>query len=157
MNVERLQMLQDLITRVSDGKWYGGEPVRHHNFLGFKWPKKNDIQFNLGFWFSARKRGDAACAIGHAMLDKNFRALGLTPSKKSMTPQFEGKMGFEAVCAFFEIEKKTAILLFSPMSYSQDNWKDPIWFLLRLDWLLHNAHCDEEKFKLDFATYDGMI
>ncbi|MNN91236.1 hypothetical protein D3C81_2093190 [compost metagenome] len=91
------------------------------------------------------------------MLDKNFQALGFNHSKRGMVPQFEGKLGFDAVCAFFDITPKTATLLFSPLSYSQDNWRDPIWFLLRLDWLLHNAHCDEDKFKLDYEQYGKLI
>lgn len=155
MNVERMKMLQTLITTVSDGKWYGGETFAYHNFLGFKWPKKNPkIDFNLACWFSKRKRGYAACAIGHAMLDKNFIDQGFTFNEPGvMVPSFEGKLGYDAIEAFFEIERKTATTLFSPYSYSTDCYKDPIWFLLRIDWLLHNSRCDEHNFKLDFHKY----
>jgi hypothetical protein len=157
MNIERLTMLQTLLATVGNGKWYGGEPFEYHKFLGFKWPKKSKVNYNIGYWFSKRKNGYASCAIGHAMLDKNFQALGFTHGGNLMTPEFEGSKGFAAVCAFFDINQDTATLLFSPMSYSTDCWKDPLFVTLRLDWLLHNAHGNEDKFKADIKTYGKEV
>lgn len=154
MNIERLTMLQTLLTTVGDDKWYGGEPFAYHNFLGFKWPKKYKLKYNLCYWFSNRHSGYNACAIGHAMLDKNFIAQGFKFSSPGMmVPEFEGSKGFAAICAFFDINEATAVALFSPSSYSLDCCKDPLWVTMRLDWLLHNAHADEDKFMADLKTY----
>lgn len=157
MNIERLQMLQDLITRVSDGKWYGGEPVHHYNFLGFKWPKKNNIKYNLAYWYCKSRSGNEACAIGHAMLDKQFNELGFNYSRSGMMPSFEGKVGFTAIEKFFDINIDTALMLFHASSYSTDCQRDPLWFLMRLDWLLNNAHCNEDTFKLHYKAYGKAI
>lgn len=156
MNIERLTMLQTLLTTYSSGKWYGGEPFEQNSFLCFKWPKKNKVSFNLQYFLSRRKSGEyLACAAGIAMLDKNFNALGFTCEGR--VPVYKDEAGYKAVSKFFDIDMEVTKVLFSPLSYSSDCYKDPIWFLLRLDWLIHNSAGDSAKFLKSYATFGEVL
>jgi len=74
-----------------------------------------DERFFMGSWFN--DCGTTACAMGHATNIPQFRDLGLTTVKCSLTvdtaiPVFDGRRGFQAAMAFFDINYDDAIHLF---------------------------------------------
>lgn len=62
--------------------------------------------------------GYSACAVGHAMFDHRFNALGLVNHKGA--PSYQGETDWDAVEKFFDISGSTAWKLFSPNSYDED-------------------------------------
>jgi len=69
--------------------------------------------------------GTVACAVGHAALIPEFQALGLKlvrdvtpePSAFGAMPFFDGKVGWAAVHAFFDIDQDWADYLFMRTHY----------------------------------------
>lgn len=64
---------------------------------------------------SAHACGYTACAVGHAMLDVRFNALGLI--QMNGIPLYEGESNWQAVEKFFEIDGLTAQAMFSDDHY----------------------------------------
>lgn len=126
MNIFRLQMMLDLlnemqvaipqfeITAIAEDYW-NDEPVEVTRVIS---------KFSLNDWTDALESSDpseqkscgySACAVGHAMFDPRFNALGLVQHEGS--PMYEGQLDWTAVQQFFGISYDTASLLFSPGSY----------------------------------------
>lgn len=65
--------------------------------------------------------GTAACAVGWAAINPEFRAQGFTlkrePGASHLQPSYGGRSGWSAVDAFFELSGKDADILFSGSSY----------------------------------------
>ena len=94
MNTLRLQHLIEILKRVETQK----------------------LPFDMGLWFDHPDDcGTAACAMGWACRDKEFREAGLHTFK--MEPIYRGHFGFLAAAAFFSISRHTASYLFDESSY----------------------------------------
>lgn len=125
MNVERLRHMQEILRR----------------------PLPTGTGFDLGIWngsldafYEAEGNNDPAeatpecgtvcCAIGLAMNDPDFQALGLIKlevpeidrdqgfNNNEFEPIFDGSEGFEAVARFFDIDTSQAVHIFSIGSYN---------------------------------------
>jgi len=97
MNIQRLQMLAELLDKVKPDS------------------------FNISFWIANNNCGTVACAVGHACMHRPFNEMGLTLLGAS--PQFiiDGKAikGWSAVYQFFDIDIDTADHLFFVNAYPQ--------------------------------------
>lgn len=72
----------------------------------------------MGGWFARLTPcGTAACAVGHACLDPDFQAQGLSPFFGG--PKYAGDMGWDAVEGFFDLGPLGAEHLFDEDSYSR--------------------------------------
>jgi hypothetical protein len=72
--------------------------------------------FDLERWHC----GTTACAVGHACVTPAFKDQGLHLHRNAhgkMTPAFDGEIGWDAVCEFFEIGDRNAEHLFSANRY----------------------------------------
>jgi len=104
MNIQRLQMLIDLLDRI---------PAE---------------AFDLSLWTNGC--GTVACAIGHACLDPEFNKLGLMLRTGGMPGLWVNGVGFvahnyNAIAQFFGISEYTAYWLFAPDQYFPRDWHDP--------------------------------
>jgi maltooligosyltrehalose synthase len=78
--------------------------------------------------------GTVACAVGHATLIPEFQALGLKmvrditpePSAFGAMPFFDGKVSWDAVRAFFDIDESWTHYLFLGSSYDYDAGPDQV-------------------------------
>lgn len=96
------------------------------------------INFSLASWVSSHtKRGGitslfrkvecntAACAIGLALISKEFEPEGMRITHETIgnstgiTPLYDGKKSYAAVAKLFGISYETAVAFFSPNSYDE--------------------------------------
>ncbi len=75
--------------------------------------------------------GTAACAFGHAMLDKVLQKEGLKAvyddwSRNHLTPSYKGLRGFKAASSFFGISLREAEELFALSFDSVDNNREAV-------------------------------
>ena len=120
MNIFRLQLMADLLKEMT-------VEIPVHEFVNTITPwgeKPQEVTslieaFSLDDWTDvggARPScGYSACAVGHAMLDVRFNALGLY--HMDGVPGYNGTTNWEAVRTFFDISEETAELLFAPSTY----------------------------------------
>ena len=159
MNRDRLLLLQKMLNEISEHQWKP-EPFSYYHlpYLLFKLKvyRKTNLAFNIKYWCSKGNNGWTACAVGHAMLDKRFTALGLKRTD-TLIPEYNGKYGMRAAAAFFEIDIETAMILFAPTSYSTDCYPNPIYVSLRIDWLIENDRCNANRFKNSFNKYGKVL
>lgn len=127
MNIFRLQLMADLLKEMtveipvyefvtSQSAW--GEADKEVTCLieGFSlddWTNVDGERPHCGY---------SACAVGHAMLDVRFNALGLY--HVDGVPGYNGMTNWEAVREFFGITEETAEILFAPGTY--DTEYDPL-------------------------------
>ena len=101
MNIQRLQRLIEILKTVPDNK------------------------FNINAWQS--ECGTVACAIGWALLDKDFNDQGFVYNSRNphdlAAPSIVGKdlSAIESICYFFDIDKKTARNIFYSSGYMHSN------------------------------------
>jgi hypothetical protein len=103
MNIERIQLLRDVMVRVDIGE-------------------RADTKFNMMDWYTLdedNECGKAACAAGHLCLDQRAQDLGLKLVSVGdwMEPQYQGAFDFYALTLFFEITTDEARRLFDPHDY----------------------------------------
>lgn len=129
MNIFRLQLMADLLKEMAVAvpvlevtgtvSEYGEDEIEVTRTIS---------KFSLDDWTNAvgdnaERAGPAcgysACAVGHAMFDVRFNALGLVQYEGS--PMYEGETDWDAVEQFFDISFETASTLFSPCHYSVDD------------------------------------
>lgn len=118
MNIERLQLMSDMLSEVIAGTWQPTSDnlpkLRDHI------PVRN-IAFELRSWFGVTPDycGYSACAIGHACMDDRFNHQGLVFGL--IGPEYitdEGyKTSWQSVEAFFDISNDMARGLFNSSSY----------------------------------------
>lgn len=149
-NNERLIMLRDLLTEVQAGTWAPSGPLAEiRRLIG-------PIDFDLSVWGEVTDEDDggspcgySACAIGHALMDYRFTDEGFVSAyhydiqaalnkldtgqesdfeleEVSLSPYFEGLMGFDAACRYFDIDEETGRYLFLDDSYSTDATPDRV-------------------------------
>lgn len=122
MNIQRLEMMKQLLGRVVAGSW---EPVtslpKNERFIDAI-AKVVVTSVDLKSW-SNHKTGSpggtcgfTACAVGHACFDEEFRKLGL--KFDGSQPYFSTYIGWVAVEKFFNIDDRTAETLFMDRMYS---------------------------------------
>lgn len=157
MNIFRLQLMADLLKEMAVAvpvievtgtvSEYGEDELEVTRTIS---------EFSLNDWTdaigdNAERAGPAcgysACAVGHAMFDVRFNAMGLIQHEGS--PIYEGETDWDAVERFFDISFDTASILFSPchyVSYEDDDGDDveatPADVLERVQFLL--LHGEEE-------------
>lgn len=147
MNYDRMRLMLTLLEEIRD------RPAHNRLFSLAEWhskvqfgPRKGvkpltDLRRNL-IESSGRAElehepfcGTMACAIGHAMLDRRFNALGFhakplgpralgeyLPAYLPPGSEVEPLKGWEAVCSFFGIEDAEACELFMPYRYPDGDW-----------------------------------
>lgn len=121
MNIERLEMMKQMMGRVVAGSWSPVDSLpANERFIG-EVTKVKIISVALSSW-SNHKTGAAggtcgftACSVGHACFDEEFRKLGLKFSGNQ--PHFKGIDGWGAVEKFFGIGVVTAEHLFMSDKY----------------------------------------
>lgn len=93
--------------------------------------KDNGVRFDLRTWMKTNVKikkkggawcGTAACAIGLAMLDKNFQAIGFGIDTNG-GPAYDVARGTKAVCQLFDIPFSAVDYLFMPASYPRQSGK----------------------------------
>lgn len=127
MNMDRLRLMQTLLREVAAGTWKVTAPATvelwafEDSLCGERHSVRMDahqpLAFGLREWIMATSEntcGYAACAIGHACLDKRFTEAGLCTASASMAPRYHENFGWSAVAAFFDIGVREASRLFSP-------------------------------------------
>lgn len=125
MNIERLQLMSQMLGEVIAGTW---EPTAKVKPLLRAIPIKGNLGFEMRSWFGLTPDycGYSACAVGHACLDDRFNKLGLWFDEG---PVYSGPDGYEyapdweGVSAFFELDIQTTEHLFSDSSY----WEIGVW------------------------------
>lgn len=129
MNIFRLQLMADLLKEMAVEV-----PVYEFVSTVTNWGEGTKElsclieRFSLDDWTNVGSTrpacGYSACAVGHAMLDVRFNALGLYHIDG--VPGYNGHRNWEAVREFFDITEETAETLFSPTAYgtSFDNDTD---------------------------------
>ena len=122
MNIQRLEMMKQMMGRVVAGSWFPVESLPDNDRFRAEVKKLKIISVNLYSW-SNHKIGNqnslcgfTACAVGHACFDEEFRKLGWKWSGSQ--PNFNNKLGWVAVEKFFEIDSYTAELLFKAQHYN---------------------------------------
>jgi len=75
--------------------------------------EEKSARFDMDAWFT--DCGTASCAAGFACEDPEFQAAGLSRCNLGECPQFDGKLTFEALSKFFEIESE---FIFDPNYYN---------------------------------------
>jgi hypothetical protein len=96
--------------------------------------KDNGVRFDLRTWVLKKAKikkkstnwcGTAACAVGLAMLDKNFQAVGFGQDQPIINPvpTFKGRVGNGAVAELFDIGFAAVEYLFMPSSYPHQSGK----------------------------------
>lgn len=124
MNIERLKLMTEMLDEVKAGKWKPSEVIPRSQR---RKDGAHNRTFNLGCWVvvgatvSGNRCGFAACAVGHACLDKRFTEQGLEFNwDHSLTvPEFGEEGGVQAVANFFEITTDRAREFFYPSRYMQ--------------------------------------
>lgn len=121
MNIERLEMMKQMMGRVVAGSW---SPVNSlpakERFIG-EVTKVKVSSVVLSSWSNHKSGqiggtcGFTACSVGHACFDEEFRKLGL--KFDGSQPMFSGWRGWPAVEAFFGIRDDTAENLFMSNKY----------------------------------------
>ena len=121
MNIQRLEMMKQMMGRVVAGSW---EPVltlpRNERFIS-EVTKITVTSVDLKSWSDHKTGrpnntcGFSACAVGHACFDEEFRKLGW--EWDGAQPKFGSETGIEASATFFDITKHQAKRLFMPESY----------------------------------------
>lgn len=85
--------------------------------------------FSMEEWYHTNPEcGYTACAVGTALFHKPFREQGLSCEKTEegdLNPIYQSKSNWQAVEAFFGLEKKDAEFLFSPKSYETGDKTGP--------------------------------
>jgi len=150
MNIFRLQLMLDLLAEMA-------VEVPVHEVTGmatsYDWGEVEVTHvikaFDLNDWTNALEDADqaapscgySACAVGHAMFDNRFIALGLYQHKGC--PAYNGLDNWDAVEAFFGISYDSAATLFSPCQYSNEDGEPttPAEVAQRVQFLLtHGEH-----------------
>jgi len=70
---------------------------------------------NLMVWIGNTPCGTYGCVGGHASLDADFKKQGL--GLKYGLPYYSGYIGYSALAAFFELDRKTTRYIFNPFAY----------------------------------------
>lgn len=132
MNIFRLQLMADLLKEMTVAVpviEVTGYAARH--FEDGEEVTRVIEAFALDDWTNALGQlcsmdrpacGYSACAVGHAMFDVRFNALGLYHHEGN--PAYEGKTSWTAVQEFFGINNRTAETLFSPCQYDERDEDD---------------------------------
>lgn len=127
MNIFRLQLMADLLKEMTVAVpviEVTGHASRH--FEEGEEVTRVIEAFALDDWTNALGQlcsmdrpacGYSACAVGHAMFDVRFNALGLYHHEGN--PAYEGKTSWTAVQEFFDISNRSAETLFSPCHYEE--------------------------------------
>lgn len=145
MNIFRLQLMVELLKEMEVA-------IPEFEVTGFASEDCDDESvevtrvikaFNLDDWTDALGEysemevpscGYSACAVGHAMFDTRFNALGL--GTINGCPLYHGKQDWEAVEAFFDVSGDVAHLLFSPDYYDDATPGD---IAKRVQYLINNG------------------
>lgn len=118
MNRERLELMSTMLGELIAGQWK--TCLASATIEGLQ-VSDDDVDFDLWFWVVAGGKdcGFSACAVGHAMLDERFYALGLGMVGKEPFYRWNGVgyTGWDAVEKFFEISGDTSSSLFSNSYY----------------------------------------
>lgn len=137
-NKERLTLMRDMLVEVQTGTWTPSGPLAHLSFV------TGPVDFDLHDWGRPSPEpqreacGFKACAIGHALLDERFQALGLkdhhqatliryidqsnaededAAHRLSLVPEYEDRYSFDGVNRFFGIDGQTGTNLFMGSQY----------------------------------------
>lgn len=155
MNTKRLTLMRDMLVEVRNGRWRATGPLA--GIIA-----DEPVTFDLSDWAEYRDDGATepdetiecgfqACAVGHALLDKRFQAMGLEDVDQDylldvlengdlptfeaeLSPEYNGRANFEGVAHFFDIEYDVAMHLFHPERYADVHDVDEV--IHRIDTLL---------------------
>ena len=122
MNIERLTKLAELLDKVAEER-------KPFNLSMWVRSSTELTDMDLGDTAAAsgltkegvanHECGTVACAVGHACLDPWFNEQGLTANAGGQ-PMYGKDNSWDAVAAFFEIERELAILLFDYANYDEE-------------------------------------
>ena len=121
MNLQRLEMMKQMLGRVVAGSWTPVQQLSVADKIPTPFPAIKLKNFDLSSWVEVHAPtnntcGFTACAVGHACFDEEFRKLGL--QFEGNRPVFEGRDNWTAVHRFFDIYNTTASNLFSDSNYN---------------------------------------
>ncbi|RQR63872.1 hypothetical protein [Burkholderia sp. Bp8998] len=118
MHIERLKMLSNMLRTVNPNHFDLGD------WVDSPWSTREALAIpSSGLPQRIVECGTTACAVGWACTTPEFQAQGLSYKwdevcySSALSPTFDGKESWEAVCAFFEIDRPTADYLFSHHEY----------------------------------------
>lgn len=164
MNIFRLQLMVDLLKEMEES--IPKVEVVGTISTGSHWNKTHQILpvtrvidgFSLDTWTNAigdnanegiNVCGYTACAIGHAMLDVRFNALGFI--QMNGIPLYRGRTNWPAVMDFFDVEELTAEIMFQDEYYPNENI-NPLQVAKRVQELVMVGEAD---FKAKYRDTDG--
>lgn len=123
MNTERMQLMLTMLKEVQAGTWKPSVQAEPDGTNVYH----TKVAFNLNVWAGTTQGcGFAACAVGHACLDKRFNDLGLHiqfTGASSGFPRYDGvghtntDDSWHHVAEFFKLFTSEAVHLFNPVSY----------------------------------------
>ena len=121
MNIQRLEMMKQMLGRVVAGSWEPVSSIPANERLTTEIQTLSIVSVDLNSWSELKTRypkntcGFSACAVGHACFDEEFRKLGW--SWEGNIPVFDKLIGWYAVEKFFDIYERTAESLFMSQMY----------------------------------------
>lgn len=152
MHTENLQLMSTMLGEVVAGTWKPTQRAGINKIAREEAGKRvtKQVKFDLSSWvavsgiITGRYCGFAACAVGHAMLDRRFFEAGLRSAHSLMgdklLPRLEGKGcswgGWDDVAEFFGIGGATAQSLFTPSAYPNSHGVSAKQVKARVDALL---------------------
>lgn len=163
MHTENLQLMSTMLGEVIAGTWKATQRAGINKIAREEAGKRvtKEVKFDLNNWvavsgvITGRYCGFAACAVGHAMLDRRFFDAGLrgseSPLGDKILPRLKGHNvapygAWEDVAEFFGIGWATAKSLFTPSSYPNSHGVSAKQVKARVDALLAgnlDAHIEQ--------------